>query len=103
MRTILLVDESDLLRVSISVDDSPHPVPTYSDLRPAVQQAGRNADAVFYVAPHHDPVVIAADGAIEGQYSWEDIGSIALMFNRSTTSSPPSRKDSPRQYESVQE
>lgn len=103
MRTILLVDESDLLRVSISVDDSPHPVPTFSDLRPSVQEAGRNADAVFYVAPHHDPVIIAADGAIEGQYSWDDIGSIALMFNRSTRASRPSRESSARRYESVQE
>lgn len=103
MRTILLVDESDLLRVSISVDDSPHPVPSFSDLRPSVQEAARNADAVFYVAPHHDPVIIAADGAIEGQYSWDDIGSIALMFNRSTRASRPSREDSPRRYESVQE
>ncbi len=83
MRTILLVDESDLLRVSISVDGSPHPVPRFDDLRPSVQEAAESADAVFYVAPHHDPVIISADGVIEGQYRWEDIGDIAITFNRS--------------------
>ncbi|MFP4509741.1 MAG: hypothetical protein ACOC4I_02435 [Spirochaetota bacterium] len=103
MRTILLVDESDLLRVSISVDDSPHPVPRFIDLKPRVQDAARNADAVFYVAPHHDPVIITADGAIEGQYRWEDIGSVALMFNRSASASRRSREDPLRRRESVQE
>ncbi len=99
MRTILLVDERDLLRVSVSVDDSPHPVPGYDDLRPSVQRAARAADAVFYVAPHHDPVIIAADGAIEGQYRWDEIASVALLFNQSGDRPSSTR----RQFETVGE